>query len=394
MKTTRSFLTGMGIGMACMYMLDPRLGRRRRAVMRDKMIHSARLSQCALDTALRDLSHRMRGVVCEARNLVRRDQISDQVLEARIRSRIGRVVSHPHAIQVSCEDGRCMVSGPILRHEVDDLISCVESVRGVKECIDHLEVHDSRGTFPALQGGVRRDGLRFELMQSNWAPGTRLTMGILGGAMAAAGIGRRGIAGPLMTTMGLALVTRCVTNMEFSRLFGIGGGRRGICIQKSIEIHAPVEQVYGFWTRFENFPRFMSHLKEVRDLGNGRSRWVAMGPAGIPFQWEAVITRDEPNELLCWKSAEGSVIESAGRIRFERCDDNCTRIHIQMTYNPPAGAIGHAIARLFAVDPKHCLDEDLIRLKSLFENGKTHVNSHIVTARELGIRDSQAVGAM
>lgn len=119
-----------------------------------------------------------------------------------------------------------------------------------------------------------------------------------------------------------------------------------------------------------------------------------MGPAGIPFRWNAIITNFEPNELLCWKSEEGSVVDNAGRIRFERCGDNCTRIHVQMTYNPPAGALGHMIARLFAVDPMSSMNDDLIRLKSLFEKGKTHNHGELITAERMALRQSQTAGML
>ena len=71
-----------------------------------------------------------------------------------------------------------------------------------------------------------------------------------------------------------------------------GGG--GIEFRKAIRINAPVEQVFAFWQNYDNFPQFMSHLKEVRDLGDGKSHWVASGPAGIPVEWDAHDHRDAP----------------------------------------------------------------------------------------------------
>ena len=114
----------------------------------------------------------------------------------------------------------------------------------------------------------------------------------------------------------------------------------------------------------------MAHLKEVRDHGAGRSHWVAEGPAGVAASWDATLTRFVPYELLAWRSEPGSVVANAGVIRFEPTDDGGTRVDIRLSYNPPAGALGHFAALLFGDDPKSAMDEDLVRLKSLLEQGK------------------------
>ena len=102
----------------------------------------------------------------------------------------------------------------------------------------------------------------------------------------------------------------------------------------------------------------------------GRSSWKVRGPAGIIFEWDAVITRIEPGRLLAWKSVEGAMVENAGVIRFEDAGGGKTRLDIRLSYNPPAGAFGHAFARLLGADPKKQMDDDLLRFKSLMELGK------------------------
>jgi uncharacterized membrane protein len=97
-----------------------------------------------------------------------------------------------------------------------------------------------------------------------------------------------------------------------------------------------------------------------------------MGPGGVvELDWVAEVTSREENRLLAWKSLPGSTIANAGRVRFEPLEDGATRIHVEMRYKPPGGAVGHAVAKLFGSDPKHAMDEDLVRLKSLVEEGKT-----------------------
>ena len=98
-------------------------------------------------------------------------------------------------------------------------------------------------------------------------------------------------AGVLSGLAGGSLLTRAASNMDFKRLIGVKAGRRAVELEKTIKIPAPVDHVFSVWTRYENFPLFMSRIREVRDLGHGRSHWVALGPLGAPLQWDAVIHR-------------------------------------------------------------------------------------------------------
>ncbi len=123
----------------------------------------------------------------------------------------------------------------------------------------------------------------------------------------------------------------------------------------------------------------MSHVREVKTAGNNIYHWTVAGPAGISVAWDAEIVQSIPNELLSWRSVPGSLVRNAGTVRFESNPEGGTRVHVLMTYNPPAGAIGHALAALFGADPKRTMDEDLARLKSLFEHGKTTAHGETVT---------------
>jgi uncharacterized membrane protein len=168
--------------------------------------------------------------------------------------------------------------------------------------------------------------------------------------------------------VGLGLVTRSLTNMEMKDLIGLDGGH-GIDVRKTITINAPVRKVFELWSRHENFPQFMSRVREVKDLGNGRYHWTVAGPAGIPVEWEAVITKLEPDRLIVWQSAPDSMVEQQGMVRFRSEGDDKTVVDVRLSYYPPAGAVGHAIASLFDADPKSEMDDDLIRMKSFIETG-------------------------
>jgi uncharacterized membrane protein len=170
--------------------------------------------------------------------------------------------------------------------------------------------------------------------------------------------------------VGLLLGLRSLTNLELKRLTGVGAGCTSLTFHKDITVNAPVNEVFAFWQAMHNFPRFMRHVEEVRVTKEGRSSWKVRGPAGIVFEWDAVITRIEPGKVLAWKSVEGAMVENAGVIHFEDVGGGRTRLDIRLSYNPPAGAIGHAFAKLLGADPKKQMDDDLLRFKSLMELGK------------------------
>lgn len=376
-------LSGLALGAVLMYLFDPDRGARRRKLLSDQVSRLLSQSDDLIGKTGRDLRNRTRGLVAETSAWLSGEEIDDVVLVERARSAMGRVVSHPGAIQVTSKNGRVTLHGPILAREVDPLLSAVSSVRGVGSIDNQLEVHKQADNIPSLQGGTARPGQRFELMQESWAPAPRLLTSLAGLGLAFMGARRSDMVGVGLGALGLGLLARGLTNVETQRLVGMGGGRRAVDVQKTITINAPLDEVFHFWSNFANFPRFMAGLKEVRDLGNGRSHWIAAGPAGVPMAWNALITRYEPNQVLAWKSEPGATVANAGIIRFEPVADDRTRVTIRLSYNPPAGAIGHVIATLFGADPKSQMDADLVRLKSLLEHGKASVGSQTVSRQEI-----------
>jgi uncharacterized membrane protein len=144
-----------------------------------------------------------------------------------------------------------------------------------------------------------------------------------------------------------------------------------IHVKKSIMIRRPAPEIYSFWRDFENLPQVMRHLESVDVTGNKRSRWVANGPAGKRVQWEAETTEDRPNELIAWRSIEGSTVENSGSVRFDAAPaDRGTLVRVELTYRPPAGVVGATIAKLLGEEPELQLEEDLRRLKQVMETGE------------------------
>lgn len=374
---------GLIAGATLMYLFDPERGARRRALLRDQLLHLNRDLEAGLDAAARDARNRSKGMTARATQRLRPDHAPDEVIEERVRSQLGRIVSHPGAIEVSAREGRVTLSGPVLERELKPLLSRIRRVRGVKEVDDHLEVHTQPGNVPGLQGAGRPREPRSELMQENWTPALRLLMGAIGAAALVRGKRRAGVVGAATTAVGSALLARAATNLPTRRLVGVNAGRRAVDFQKAINIAAPVEAVWEMWSGFDNFPRFMEHLEEVRITGDGRSHWVARGPAGMSVEWDAEVTQWVPHEAIAWKSVDGATVASTGRVHFQPNDDGGTHVDVHLSYNPPAGAMGHVVASLFGSDPKRAMDEDLVRLKSLLETDKASVDGETVTAHKV-----------
>ena len=206
---------GVAIGAALMYFLDPDRGRRRRAMVKDQVSHIATMVPDIAGTTGRDLANRSRGLVARARGrFASDDRNDDETIVARVRSKMGRAVSHPGSIAVTCNDGRVTVSGPILASEVDELMRIVSGTRGVTEVLSQLEVHEESRSIdvPGLQGGRERSGPRFELMQENWTPAARLLTSVAGGTLAAWAARRRDVLGTAVGLFGLGLAVRGATN--------------------------------------------------------------------------------------------------------------------------------------------------------------------------------------
>jgi uncharacterized membrane protein len=369
MKKAATLVVGAaGVGAALMYFLDPDRGKRRRARVRDKAIHVIKQGNDAIDKTARDISNRVQGILSEAGALIYQTTVEDEVLTERVRSKIGRVVSRAHDIKVTSQERTVTLEGTVSEEERQRLLNCVTTVRGVKGVVDKLGQREQAEETSISRGRRPKAGERSAFLQANWSPTARVIAGATGGALAVYGARHFGLLGLATGAAGIGLLTRAITNMEPSRILGMAG-TPGVAIQKTINIEAPVEEVFEFWIQHENFPAFMRNVREVNKIGENRYHWRVAGPAGINVEWDGEINRVIPNQLITFRSLPKSIIEQSGTIRFDPISDSDTRVDIKMSYNPPAGALGHLVAMLFGADPKSDLDEDLMRMKALIETG-------------------------
>ncbi len=135
--------------------------------------------------------------------------------------------------------------------------------------------------------------------------------------------------------------------------------------ERSVEVDAPVHEVFLMWRNWSNFPKFMSHVKDVKDLGGGKSHWSA-NIAGIDEEWDAEITKMETDKVIGWRSISG--LENSGEVRFDELDGNRTRVTVHIEYNPPASVLGDAAEALYVGGEfDEDLEEDLSRFKERVE---------------------------
>lgn len=145
----------------------------------------------------------------------------------------------------------------------------------------------------------------------------------------------------------------------------------GVTIHRAVTIGREPDEVYDFWRRLENLPRFMEQLDSVEDLGDGLSRWQARTPGGIPVTWEARLTGDEPGRRLAWETLPGANVRHEGSVTFApAAADTGTELHVEMRYAPPGGAVTSAVAQLINGITAQQVKEELRRCKQLLEAGE------------------------
>jgi uncharacterized membrane protein len=179
---------------------------------------------------------------------------------------------------------------------------------------------------------------------------------------------------PLGLEAGYMIYRGATGNCVFYRMLEINREEEGIYARRSVTINLPREQLYRIWRNFENLPRFMDHLQRVdvdEATGGKRSHWVSRAPFGREVQWEAEMTEERENEFIAWRSLPGSTVKSMGNVLFEDAPaGRGTNVTVEMQYNPPAGSLGAAFAKLFGEEPSQQLRNDLRHFKQMMETGE------------------------
>lgn len=140
-------------------------------------------------------------------------------------------------------------------------------------------------------------------------------------------------------------------------------------VQESVEVQAPLQDVFDYWSNFENFPTFMSNIEEVRMTGQDTSHWKVKGPVGVSAEFDARTTEMDPERGIAWDSVGGQVMTS-GEVTFHEVQPDRTRVELTMNYaDPPGGKVGEAVASIFS-DPDKSAREDLQNFARIVERGE------------------------
>lgn len=149
-----------------------------------------------------------------------------------------------------------------------------------------------------------------------------------------------------------------------------GSSKQSALVTESILIDRPARTLYDFWRDFTNLSRFMDNIKSVEKLDDKRSHWVIKAPAGTSVEFDSRVVEDVPGRVIAWESEEGASVPNRGRVEFvESGSGSATNVTTTISYDPPAGAAGRLVAKLFQREPSVQAREDLARFKRLMETG-------------------------
>ncbi|MBA4146663.1 MAG: SRPBCC family protein [Verrucomicrobia bacterium] len=148
---------------------------------------------------------------------------------------------------------------------------------------------------------------------------------------------------------------------------------RGVKIVKTCTINRSPQELFQFWRRFENLPQVMEHVISVEQLSEKESHWVA-STGKKKFEWNSLVINEHPNELIAWRTLDGSDVMHAGSVRFTPvAGTNSTEVTVQFEYEPPAGKVGVLFAKLFGKEPGRQVEKDLEQFKTFMETGETQI---------------------
>ena len=196
---------------------------------------------------------------------------------------------------------------------------------------------------------------------------------VVGGALAAVGIRRGGWLGYGMALAGLGVMQQAFTGKpDIAQWtgFGVDHDSRAVTVSHTVTINKPAAELYRFWRNFSNLPRFMNHIERIEIIDDKRSHWHVKAPAGLRVEWQAEVTDEQENRRIAWRAVEQSDVPNWGHVEFrEAPGGRGTEVHAVIRYEPPAGALGRAIAKILGEEPQVQMREDLNRFKRLMETG-------------------------
>lgn len=142
---------------------------------------------------------------------------------------------------------------------------------------------------------------------------------------------------------------------------------KGIKIEETFTIDRSAHELYEVWTKWEELPELLPHIKSIETIGDKKTRWTAVAPMGVKLTWEAEIIKQDADRMVSWKSTSGDVA-TAGSVHFESKGDNKTEMKVSMQYDPPGGKALAAVAEFFNMGLDKRVREDLHQFKDRLES--------------------------
>jgi len=382
-------LGGAAAGALLMYMLDPDRGSARRSTSTAALRNAGSRTGSVLGNALHGVGERIGSLAHEAGDSA--SQLFDKASSraGKLYDKAGSAASNVYDKASSGASDLAAEAGTRASRAVEAAKPNGAAQRAWNDTVDgvshmassagsELDVAGSRLGRLASQAGSSVMGALHLNDRDDLAALLRNPAVVSGGLLGIFGLMRRS---PLVGALGLAGLALAARSLGDQRtggqsggglLAGLLGSRAGsgkrIDLEKTIRIDASPDDVYELWSNYENFPRFMSHVVEVRDTGRRRSHWVVQGPGGSQFEWDAVLTEQSKGKRLAWRSEPGAQIANQGSVTFEPYRGG-TLVTVRLSYSPPAGIVGHGLAVLLGSDPKRQMDDDLARMKHFIEHG-------------------------
>ncbi len=147
--------------------------------------------------------------------------------------------------------------------------------------------------------------------------------------------------------------------------------RESTVVGRSVTIAKPRQELYAYWRDFKNLSSFMENVDRVTVVDDRKSRWTIRAPGETDIEFISTITEDRPGQEIAWESEEGAAVRNSGRVTFADAPANRgTIVDLTIAYDPPGGAVGQLIAKLFQREPHIQARRDLKRLKQLIETGE------------------------
>jgi uncharacterized membrane protein len=167
-------------------------------------------------------------------------------------------------------------------------------------------------------------------------------------------------------------IVEVLTNHRMSGAAGDDAAdESGELVERTVTINRPRHELYAFWRDFGNLAQIMENIESVTEVDERRSHWVVRAPAGTTLEWDSVIVEDIPDELISWQSAPDADVVHGGRIDFrDALGGRGTLVTATIAYEPPAGAVGKLVSKLFQREPQIQARRDLRRFKQFMETGE------------------------